>query len=504
MELLQKAFIASILSFLFFIIGCQGPAGPRGLTGHDTLYVATQDWSNVLDSIKTSSYMIGLRDENARDLILVGSGSAINQNTIITNAHVFDGIIDEWIILKQLGYNITPVAVQNGTAPYGTNVYPLNIGGSHNFYDTSTVFTYDIGFFTTSTPMNHYLNIPINDTIQKIRVGQSIGTLGFPGETADRIKQLATATFKDGIISALFPFSATATPTPANSFVLQHNFNTTPGTSGSPIVDTKGRLIAVNNSGAVMRIWNDATGSFSTIPTGSIGYGIRADIVNDMFAQNNFTPDTVKSYYVPNMYSYFPGSRISLKNGTKPVYLGTTMAVAKTAADQLLNTNVGKDPPAFQVLTDGSLYYTDSCSYVVEFLKESATLDNVWSIFITGTNTDYSRYYLPSFYDFWGITIGTSRAYILSTYGNGYDNVFSIDSTVYYYNYPTIGVGFGFRRTDNDWQCDCIQMGQIGKLAKTTAEGQINVKFPNLGVTDIPKIIKAAKRVFTPIRKIFK
>ena len=466
------------------------------LTIKDTLYLSG-NWANVLDSIKTSSYMIGLRNETNGELILVGSGAAISSNIIITNAHVWYGMLSQYIIYKQLGYNITPVAVQNGASAFGAGVYEIDVGGIHNGYADTTVFTYDIGYFVTPSAMSKFMASIKNETIQKIKVGQEIGTLGFPGETADRLTRIVSATFKNGVISSLTPFKASDFPSISNTYVIQHNFNTTSGTSGSPIFDLYGRMIGVNNSGAVKGIWNDAISNFSFIPVGSIGYGIRYDVVNDMFAKTLNNRDTISSYYIPSRYTFYLGSRICLKDGTKPVYLGTTIAAARSAA----NTLFIKAAPDYVDSSDGSLYYTDYCSYKIWILKESATIDNVWSIWIGSYN---DQIYLPSFRDQWGVTIGTSRTYILNTYGYNYTNSFSIDSSTYYYNYSTLGIGFGFSMEETDWNCDAIQIAQTGLLPKRVA-GTLESGFPNLGKSYInlqPK--KRLKVIPIEISKIFK
>jgi hypothetical protein len=81
-------------------------------------------------------------------------------------------------------------------------------------------------------------------------VGQPIGTLGLPGELEELYGMLPVATFKDGTISALRPYSPDEPAiTPANSRLVQHNLDTTGGTSGSPIFDHRGFIIAVNFAG---------------------------------------------------------------------------------------------------------------------------------------------------------------------------------------------------------------------------------------------------------------
>jgi hypothetical protein len=134
-------------------------------------------------------------------------------------------------------------------------------------------------------------------------------------------------------------------------------------------------------------------------------------------------------------------------------------------------------------------------------IKQSATLDNVWAILIEGVTGQYSKYYLPSFRDYWGITIGTSRDYILNTYGSSYKNTYSIDSTIYYYTYSTSGIAFGFNRLDGDWNCDVIQIAQSG-LMKRRVDFEMNIYTPNIPMESSPKFLK--KKGLNPIEKVFK
>jgi len=90
------------------LTGCTGPQGPRGLTGpviYDTLYTSS-NWAKILDSVSLRSYMIGFRNETNGELILLASGSAISKNQLLTNAHVFEGEINQYILYKQSGMNV--------------------------------------------------------------------------------------------------------------------------------------------------------------------------------------------------------------------------------------------------------------------------------------------------------------------------------------------------------------------------------------------------------------
>ena len=112
--------------------------------------------------------------------------------------------------------------------------------------------------------------------------GQPIGTLGFPEETTYFGPVVPIATFKDGTISALLPYSAlNESVTPENSLIVQHNLDASGGTSGSAIFDHNGYIVAVN-FGSAVTIFGDpeeAPEEIVVIPTGNIGFAIRVDEV---------------------------------------------------------------------------------------------------------------------------------------------------------------------------------------------------------------------------------
>ena len=90
------------------------------------------------------------------------------------------------------------------------------------------------------------------------------------------------ATFKDGTISALRPYSAlNENVTPQNSQVVQHNLDLSGGTSGSAIFDHNGFIVAVNYGTAMTLIGDpeDAPEDIVIIPTGNLGFAVRVDEV---------------------------------------------------------------------------------------------------------------------------------------------------------------------------------------------------------------------------------
>ena len=129
----------------------------------------------------------------------------------------------------------------------------LNLGGNggvlglwHPEYD-GTVESPDVMLIsladseTKSFPDNIVRLIQMKEA-KELDVGYEIGTLGYPGElesSQSRAGIRAIPTFKTGTISALRPYNIvnrSANPMGrVSNKIIQHDFNTTPGTSGSPI-----------------------------------------------------------------------------------------------------------------------------------------------------------------------------------------------------------------------------------------------------------------------------
>ena len=148
-------------------------------------------------------------------------------------------------------------------------------------YD-GTVFSADIGLLVVETEFTKNLEFLPREFAEGLRVGQPIGTFGFPGEIGSLNTTVPLATFKDGTVSAMRPFdSNTGTVTPGNSRIVQHNLDLSGGTSGSPIFDHVGWVVAVNNSGTESLVIDHRTGEPSRVPHGNIGFGIRSDEVWD-------------------------------------------------------------------------------------------------------------------------------------------------------------------------------------------------------------------------------
>lgn len=96
------------------------------------------------------------------------------------------------------------------------------------------------------------------EDLRSLKIGAQLGTMGFPGELLyeysrgidlrARHSSKALATFKDGWVGQITDFDLKPAPFEQAVFI-QHSASVSHGTSGSPLFNTRGRVVAVNNSG---------------------------------------------------------------------------------------------------------------------------------------------------------------------------------------------------------------------------------------------------------------
>lgn len=122
----------------------------------------------------------------------------------------------------------------------------------HPGYETDTSFSPDIALINIAGEITHESpSFLPREFIDDLRAGQPVGTLGFPRLLAIMDRILPIANFKDGTISALRPFyNEEFLEFPRNTGRLIHyNLATLGGTSGSPVFDHEGFIIAINYAG---------------------------------------------------------------------------------------------------------------------------------------------------------------------------------------------------------------------------------------------------------------
>ena len=235
-------------------------------------------WADILSGyrVQEAVYAIGIYLPDGRAFVIGTGFAAYYTNAIWTNAHVAIGLRDALAPIAHL--RPIPFAVQSGTAIGSSGTYVLIGFDVHPHYD-GTASSPDVAVIDIHIEgdLPVLLDLLPGQHATELQVGQPIATMGFPGEVSHPYTVAPIATFKEGTISALRPFSLSAVPTPANTTFVQHNLDLSGGTSGSPIIDSEGWVVAINNAGTETLVFDARTGHPQRVPTGNIGFGIRVD-----------------------------------------------------------------------------------------------------------------------------------------------------------------------------------------------------------------------------------
>lgn len=259
--------------------GPQGPQGPQGEMLH---------WADVIirSRIAEAVYGVGLHftgSDGQRTYRITGTGFAAHApDAIWTAAHVVASLKENLDELARLRRNPMPFVVRAGTEVGGSETYGIvGEGEIHPDYD-GTPQTEDVGLLRIDGSWEVGLDLLPRDMVDDLDIGQPVGTLGFPGTpTGDdrRAGRPPSATFKDGVVSALRLVEGGEAP----HVEVQYNFDITGGTSGSPVFDHTGWVVAVNHATIETRVLH-VSGDSVRIGVGSHDFGIRVDEVWDLIA----------------------------------------------------------------------------------------------------------------------------------------------------------------------------------------------------------------------------
>ena len=255
------------------------------VTVRDTIFVegATErlessDWQTIFSRERSNVYWLGIGTDDSRySWVFIGTGFAVGYQIICTNVHVIDALISAAEKIRGNGISHTIVAIPaDGT---GRDAIPLAIGTETNellgFWhpNYTGVSSPDVALVFPETSLPSFSRLVGDRNAMELEVGQEVSTMGYPGELSVDYDPLTRPipTSKTGTISALRPYDA-STPSRLHfglisNKVVQYDFNTTPGTSGSPVFNKRGEVVAVHNSG---------------FESGSLSFGIRADEVRDL------------------------------------------------------------------------------------------------------------------------------------------------------------------------------------------------------------------------------
>ena len=285
----------------------RGKLAQTGITEAEFLYLKSRvealerriaDWTGVVSLIQRAVYAVlhGVFLENDDiEITFVGTGFAFDTHRLITNAHIVDALLqlDQSVreFRRRFGANLETewIVVQNLTTVlrYKSNYFFLAEFGRHPQWDPQDLTSPDVGILRTSEGwMFRRAQLASANEAFAVRVGIPVATLGFPGELqGGELNDLfPIATFKDGTVSALRPPHPGQPFSLREAYIVQHNLDLSGGTSGSPIFDLSGKVIAVNNAG-IENLVVTIGGDPARVTQAALGFGIRADKIQELLSQ---------------------------------------------------------------------------------------------------------------------------------------------------------------------------------------------------------------------------
>ena len=288
------------------------------------------DWSGVVHSLQRSVYAVivpifRVPMDNLEDdavFVFIGTGFAVDSSTLVTNGHIIDALIlmgDVVEFVKDLAdMQLTHgwLVVQNLTTSVEivTNTFVIDTYLQHPEWDPDDLFSPDIGTLHISEGyISRRVSLATSREARRLRVGAPIATLGFPGELqgGDISNFFPIATFKNGTISALRPPFQGGPYSPLDTYIVQHNLDLSDGTSGSPIFDASGQVVAINNAG-ISDIGTN--GDWPRISQAALGFGIRADKIHELLDQASVAAKRTADANFSELASRLDGRDISSLN----------------------------------------------------------------------------------------------------------------------------------------------------------------------------------------------
>jgi V8-like Glu-specific endopeptidase len=168
------------------------------------------------------------------------SAFAVGPTRLVSNAHCVAAAED----LRKRGGQI--VVVQNGHA---ATRYPVarmrRIAG---FVPGGGTITPDVGWLEIEGSLGAHVTLAGRAEYEALATGDPMYTYGFPGRLAD--VRAPEATFVEGVVGRVTTLDG-RTGAAAEARLIQHSAFTSGGTSGSPIFNAAGHVIAVNTGGYV-------------------------------------------------------------------------------------------------------------------------------------------------------------------------------------------------------------------------------------------------------------
>ena len=137
-------------------------------------------------------------------------------------------------------------------------------------------------FRVEGPPLSPILELATAEEIAKLGAGDPLAYAGYPQENiagAELFPISANPQVRTGSVTAMTDLFSMPTD-PAHRQLVHHNMGTTVGTSGSPIISTSGRVVALHNRSSYVRLPDG-----KQVPSGAlINYAQRIDLLKDLMS----------------------------------------------------------------------------------------------------------------------------------------------------------------------------------------------------------------------------
>ena len=209
------------------------------------------DRATITQNISSSTWGVAVRIGVVDPIfVTLGTAFAVDSRRLVTNAHVVDGILE---LAPQLAADERIGVVQHETGIF----VAIEEIWKHPDYDPNFFLsTPDVAVLTVDAIFASYVTLAGDSVVSSLSVLDSISLCGFPGDVTFAIdvdlgSSRPRVTCLSGSVSALRPFDPSDPASPSNTFLVQHDIQTSVGTSGSAIFDEAGRVIAINSAGTI-------------------------------------------------------------------------------------------------------------------------------------------------------------------------------------------------------------------------------------------------------------
>ena len=214
----------------------------------------------------------------------IATAWAVGEHTFATNGHVATPVKEllakggtAFIIMDKAPDKQYRITAAEPNPKYGQHL--VNVEGKE-----PAVPAYDVGTLTVAETLPEHATLASPEELASLDSGARIAYLGFPmeglaGGGVDFRNPVAT--MQSGIITSVTDYWLGKSD-PAQRLLIQHNLGAAGGASGSPIFDTRGRIIGILSAGNIIGQIDVATGQPTRAPSGvMINFAQRIDVLTD-------------------------------------------------------------------------------------------------------------------------------------------------------------------------------------------------------------------------------